>query len=330
MLRVQLGDFVGMDRLVTVVGGSGFIGRYVVQELAKQGVRLRVVVRDAHRALFLKPLGGLGQIQIVAGDLRDRAALDAAMRGADGAINLVGILAEGGGATFEAVQARGAANVAQAAAAAGVEALVHVSAIGADPDAKSRYARTKGEGEAAVRAAFPKATIIRPSIVFGPEDQFINRFAALSRGLPLLPVVAGDTRFQPVYVVDVARAIAAAITDPARFGGRTFELGGPKTYKFRDLIAWIQQQTLTNKPMIDLPDGVASFIAQLGSFVPGAPLTYDQYLMLQRDTVVADGAEGLGAFGVTPTPLEAIAPTYLVRYRKHGRFNRGDQTSKAS
>ena len=319
-----------MDRLITVVGGSGFIGRYVVQELAKQGVRLRVVVRDAHRALFLKPLGGLGQIQIVAGDLRDRAALDAAMRGADGAINLVGILAEGGGATFESVQARGAANVAQAAAAAGVGALVHVSAVGADRDSRSDYARTKGEGEAAVRAAFPAATIIRPSIVFGPEDQFINRFAALSRGLPLLPVVAGDTRFQPVYVLDVARAIAAAVTDPAQYGGRTFELGGPKTYKFRDLIAWIQQQTLTGKPMFDLPDGVASFMAQLGSILPGAPLTYDQYLMLKRDTVVADGAEGLGAFGINPTPLEAIAPTYLVRYRKHGRFNRGDQTSRAS
>jgi NADH dehydrogenase len=319
-----------MDKLFTIIGGAGFVGRYVVQELAKRGHRLRVIVRDEHRASFLRPLGAVGQIQLVRGDVRDEALLAAACTGAAGVVNLVGILAEGGGGGFDDVHVAGAATAARAAAAAGAQSFVHVSAIGADAGAESGYARSKGEGEAAVRSEFPNATILRPSIVFGPEDQFINRFAALGRGLPfVMPVVAGGTRFQPVHVLDVARAIVAALEEPARFGGQVFELGGPRVYAFRDLIAWILQQTYVKKPLVDVPDAIASRMASMFGWLPGAPLTRDQWLMLQHDNVVAEGAAGFGAFGVRPTPLEAIAPNYLVRYRKHGRFNPGEQDNAA-
>lgn len=318
-----------MSRLITIVGGAGFIGRYVVQELARTGARLRIVVRDAHRAAHLKPLGAVGQIQLVQGDLRDARLIEAACVGANGVINLVGILNERG-ASFDSVHVEGARLVAAAAAKAGAQALVHVSAIGANPESPSAYGRSKGQGESAVRAAFPNATILRPSIVFGPEDQFINRFAALARGLPfVLPVVAGDTRFQPVYVLDVARAVAEAVQDPARFGGKTFELGGPKTYSMRQLLGWIADQTYAGKSLVDVPDFVAERIASLTGWLPGAPLTRDQWLMLRSDNVMAENAAGLEAFGLHPTPLEAIAPAYLVRYRKHGRFNRGEQDNAA-
>lgn len=312
-----------MAQLISIVGGAGFVGRYVVQELAKRGHRLRVVVRDVHRASYLKPLGGVGQVALVAGDVTDAARMAAACQGADAVINLVGILAEGG-ATFDGVHVAGAKNVAAAAAAAGAGALVHVSAIGADADSESAYGRSKGEGEAAVRAAFPGATILRPSILFGPEDQFINRFAALARGLPfVLPVVAPNTRFQPAYVLDVAKAIVLAAEAPATFGGKTYELGGPKAWSMRELLGWIVDQTYADKPLADVPDFVASRLASLTGWLPGAPLTRDQWLMLQTDNVVAPGAEGFDAFGISPTPLEAIAPAYLVRYRKLGRFAPG-------
>ncbi len=310
--------------LITIVGGAGFVGRYVVQELAKRGARLRVVVRDVHRAAHLKPLGGVGQVALVAGDVRHAALIDAACDGADAVVNLVGILAEGGGAGFDDVHVAGAKNVAAAAAKAGAGALVHVSAIGADAESESAYGRSKGEGEAAVRAAFPRATILRPSILFGPEDQFINRFAALARGLPFVfPVVAPKTRFQPAYVLDVARAIAMAATAPADFAGQTYELGGPKIWSMRELLAWIVDQTYAGKPLAEVPDAVASRLASLTGWLPGAPLTRDQWLMLQTDNVVAPGARGFEAFGIRPVPLEAIAPAYLVRYRKQGRFNPG-------
>lgn len=318
-----------MEKLFTIVGGAGFVGRYVVQELAQSRARLRVIVRDAHRAAFLKPLGAVGQIQLVPGDIRNRALIEAACTDADGVINLVGVLDERA-ASFDSIHVEGARIVAEAAAKKGAGALVHVSAIGADANAASGYGRSKGEGEAAVRAAFPNATIVRPSILFGPEDQFINRFAGLARGLPfMLPVVAPNTRFQPVYVLDVARATAAAAQDPARFGGRMFELGGPKTYTMRQLLQWIVDQTYAEKPLVDVPDFVAERMASLTGWLPGAPITRDQWLMLQKDNVVADGAAGLDAFGLRATPLEAIAPTYLVRYRKQGRFNRGEQDSAA-
>lgn len=318
-----------MDRLITVVGGSGFIGRNVVQELVKRGERIRVVVRDVQRASFLLPLGGVGQIQLVSADVRDARAMEAAMRHAYGAVNLVGVLAEQGGVSFDAIHRQGAETAARSAAQAGVEAFVHISANGADPQSPSAYARTKAAGEVAVRAAVPRATILRPSVVFGPDDNFINRFAALARRLPIMPVIAGSTRLQPVYVGDVARAIVEAIEDPARFGGHIYELGGPKIYTMRELISWIMEQIYVHKPINEVPPGMAQLLARLGDILPFAPITSDQWLMLQRDNVVSSSAEGLEAFGITPTPLEAIAPAYLVRYRKRGRFNTGDQDRHA-
>lgn len=313
-------DGLSGDRLVVIVGGSGFVGRYVVQELARTGVRLRIVARTPEKAAFLKPLGGLGQIQVMPGNVGDLASLTAAFDKADGGVNLVGILDERAGQKFARVQADGAANVAHAAAAAGVASFVHVSAIGADAGSAAAYASTKAAGEAAVRAALPQATIVRPSIVFGPEDQFINRFAALAKSLPVVPVIAGGTRFQPVYVVDLARAIAAALAEPARFGGQTFELGGPRTYAFREIIAWIVHEIRSAKSLVEVPDAVARIMGRAGDTLPFVPMTSGQFEMLQSDNVAT--GPGLAAFGIAPTPLEAVAPAYLERYRTGGRFHR--------
>ena len=311
----------GLDgRLIVVVGASGFVGRYLVQELAHAGARVRVVVRSPERAGFLKPLGGLGQIEIVAGDVARAGTIAGAFAHADAGVNLVGILDERSGQKFTAVQAQGAATVAQAAARAGVTAFVQVSAIGADAASPAEYARTKAAGEAAVQAALPQATVLRPSLVFGPEDQFINRFAALAKQLPVVPVVAGGTRFQPVYVVDLARAIVAALADPATFGGKIFELGGPRVYEFRDIIAWIMREIRVDKSLIEVPPAAARLMGRAGDFLPFVPMTSGQFAMLQSDNV-AHGP-GLAAFGIVPTPLEAVAPAYLQRYRAAGRFHR--------
>lgn len=307
--------------LVTVVGGSGFVGRYVVQELASAGARIRVASRRPERARHLQPLGGVGQIQLVAADLRDRKAMAAAMHGAEAAVNLVGILAEGGGRSFRGIQADGAGIVARAAADAGARAFVQVSAIGADAKSRSAYARSKAEGEAAVRAAMPNAVVLRPSLIFGPEDAFINRFASLARTSPIVPVIAGDTRFQPVYVLDVARAVVAALSHPERFGGRTFALGGPSIYTFREIIAYILREIRSTTPMVEVPAFAARLMGRAGDYLPMLPMTSDQYRLLQRDNVVADGEPGLDALGVAATPMEAIAPGYLQRYRRFGRFN---------
>lgn len=304
------------DRLVTVAGASGFLGRYVVQELCRLGFRVRAVCRRPQRALFLKPLGGLGQVQIAGADLARPAGLAAAVAGSDAVINLVGILK----GDFTAVQSDGAEALAQAARAAGAGAFVHVSAIGADPHSRSRYGRTKGEGEARVLAAFPGATIIRPSVIFGPEDDFINRFARMAKMLPVIPVVKPDARFQPVWVGDVAEAVARAAVDPGQYGGKTFELGGPRVYSFKELVGWIAETIRCRRTLVSLPDSVAEMIAAF-DFIPGAPITRDQWLMLQRDNVVSKGAKGLEAFGIAPAPLETKAPEWLVQYRRHGRFN---------
>ena len=306
--------------LVTVVGGSGFIGRYVVGRLAARGFRVRVAVRSTEGAAFLKPLGDLGQIALVATDIRSDTALARAFDGAAGGINLVGILAEGGGRTFGAIQADGAGRAARAAAAAGAVAFVQVSAIGADAGSSAGYARTKAAGEANVRAAFPAATIVRPSIVFGPEDQFFNRFAAMARLSPIMPVIAGATRFQPVYAGDVADAIVAALTDPAA-AGRTYELAGPRIYRFRDLLAMIVGETRTRRPLVDVPDALAALMGRAGDVLPFLPMTSGQFAMLQRDNVAADGMPGLADLGVAATPVEAIVPAMLERYRSSGRFN---------
>jgi NADH dehydrogenase len=307
------------NSLVTVIGGSGFIGRYAVQMLAEHGFRLRVVVRNAQTALFLKPLGDLGQIEIVAGDIRSDADMVRAFAGAAAGVNLVGILAEGGGRTFTAIQAEGAGRAARAAAAAGIGRYVQVSAIGADAASPSAYGRTKAAGEAAVRAALPGAVILRPSIVFGPEDQFFNRFADLATLAPVMPVISGRTRFQPVHVLNVAEAIThGLIRDDT--AGQTYELGGPGIYSFRELLAMILKDIGRNIPLVEVPDGIARLMGAVGNVLPFVPMTSDQFAMLQKDNVCAPGVPGLAALGITPTPVEAIIPGQLARFRKGGRF----------
>ncbi|MGE4323296.1 MAG: NAD-dependent epimerase/dehydratase family protein [Sphingobium sp.] len=303
------------DRLVTVFGGGGFVGRQVVQALAAKGARVRVAQRNLATAIRLKPLGGLGQIQFVAADLRQSDSVARAVAGSDAVINLVGVLA----GDFDAVHRDGAAHVAQAAARAGVAALVHVSAIGADPESPSAYGRSKAAGEAAVRAAFPAATVLRPSIIFGPEDQFVNRFARLISMAPVVPVIGAATRFQPVYVVDVAHAIVAAAADPDGCGGRTFELGGPQTVSMMELNAFVAEQIGRERSLVPVPAPLAGAIAAFG-FLPGAPITRDQWAMLQRDNVTAPDAPGLAALGVAPTPMAAVTENWLVCYRRSGRF----------
>lgn len=304
------------DRLVTLFGGGGFLGRYVAQALYKQGCRVRVAQRDPGRAFFLKPLGGLGQTQFVRADITRAANAARAAEGSDAVVNLVGILK----GAFHQVHVDGARNAAEAAAAAGADAFVQVSAIGADPASPSHYGSSKGKGEQAVRAAFPAATIIRPSILFGREDQFVNRFAQLARLLPLLPVIRGDVRFQPAYVADVARAVAAAALDPRAHGGRTYELGGPQILTMRELNRWIVDATGRDRALIDVPDAIAKLMAQFGGWAPGAPMTWDQWLMLQQDNIVSPDAQGFEAFGISPTPLAAVAEGWLTAYRPRGRF----------
>lgn len=311
-------------RLVTVFGGSGFVGAQVVRSLARLGWRVRVAVRRPTLAYALQPLGDVGQIQIVRCDIRSRRSVEAALEGASAAVNLVGILHEGGGRRFADVHAEGARHVAEACAARDISTLVHVSAIGADPQAKSAYARTKGEGEAAVRAAVPSAVILRPSIVFGPGDGFLNRFAAMAGFAPALPLIGGGhTRFQPVYVADVAAAVARAVEDP-RTAGRTFELGGPATYSFREILEYILRETNRTKLLLPVPFPVARALGDVAGLAAiiglTPPLTRDQAIQLESDNVVAEDAEGLEALGVTPTGMEAIAPAYLWRYRRGGQF----------
>ena len=305
-----------MDRLVTLFGGGGFIGRYVAQQLYKAGVRVRIAQRDPRQAYFLKPLGALGQTQFVRADITDQRQVAAAVAGSDAVINLVGILK----GNFQAVHVDGARNVATAAAAAGAGALVHVSAIGADPESPSAYGRSKGEGEAAVRAAFPQATIIRPSVVFGQEDHFVNRFAAMARALPVLPVIRGAAKLQPVWVGDLGRAIAAAALDPDTHAGKTYELGGPEVIEMGTLNEWICKATGYDRSIVRIPDAVGGAMARLTGWLPGAPITWDQWLMLQRDNVAADPKGGFKAFGFAPTPLAAVTEGWLTSYRRHGRF----------
>jgi len=307
------------DKLVTIFGGGGFVGRYVVQALLRGGARVRVAERDPRHAWFLKPLGGLGQTQFVAADITRPDTVARAVAGADAVINMVGVLA----GDFERLHVTGARNVAEAAAAAGVETLVQMSAIGADPAAPSAYGSSKGRGEEAVRAAFPGAAIVRPSIVFGREDQFINRFAGMIARAPVVPVLRAPVNFQPVFAGDVGDATAAA-TD-ARFAGGTFELGGPDVMSMGAIIRWIATTIGRSPSIVELPDAAGSLLASL----PFAPITKDQWLMLQRDNVVAPGAAGLEDLGVEATPLQAVAPDWLVRFRRTGRFGRRAATLAA-
>jgi uncharacterized protein YbjT (DUF2867 family) len=304
----------GSPPLITIFGGGGFIGRYVCEALLKSGTRLRVASRDPRRAWFLQPLGTVGQLSTIAADLRRPETIARAVEGADAVINLVGVFS----GNLELIHVHGAGKLAAAAKATGAQAFVHISAIGADSNSSSEYGRTKGQGEQAVRAAFPRATIIRPSIVFGPEDNFTNRFAGLA-GFPIVPVIAPRTRFQPLYARDLARAIAATALDPKAHGGKTYELAGPEIFTMRELNVSVAEMAGEKPDLVDVPSFIAAGIATLG-FLPGSPLTRDQWLMLQRDNVASGELPGFKAFGITPTPLAAVAPEWLGRYRKGGRF----------
>ncbi len=303
--------------VATVFGGSGFIGRYIVKRLAKQGFVVRVAVRDTERALFLKPMGAVGQIVPLHASLTNEPTVHRAVDGADLVVNAVGILSEPRSGDFQRIHAEGAGLVARHAAAAGVARLVHISAIGADPDGASRYAASKGAGERMVREAFPAATILRPSLVFGPEDQLFNRFAAMARLLPVMPVICGDTRFQPVYVGDVADAVMAVLARPDA-AGAVYELGGPRVWSMRELLAYILRETGRNRRMMNVPMGLARLQARFMELVPGKPLTRDQLLMLQQDNVAGADMPGLKELGIVPTPVELVVPAYLARFQPGG------------
>jgi NADH dehydrogenase len=314
-------------RIVTVFGGSGFIGRYLVQRLARHGWIVRVAVRRPDRALFLKPMGAVGQITPIAASLRHEGSVAAAVAGADAVVNLVGILHGRGANSFTAIHVDGAARVARAARAAGARTLVQMSALGADPNSPAEYGRSKAAGEGAVREAFPGTAIARPSIVFGPEDDFFNRFATMARFSPALPLIGGGhTRFQPVHVGDVADALLRLVADPAT-AGKTYELGGPRVYSFRALLELMLHEIGRRRLLVSVPFGLASlqaFFLELPSnlipALPAPPLTQDQVQMLRRDSVVSAGALTLDDLGIRPTALELVVPSYLARYRPGGRF----------
>jgi len=308
---------IGRDTIVTVIGGSGFIGRYVVEKLARHGCLVRVAVRRPERALFLKTSGEIGQITPLAVNIRDPQSIAAVVSGAQAVINLVGILYQSGPQRFDAVQAEGAGHVARAAQAAGVEKLIHLSAIGADPVSPAAYARSKAAGEAGVRAAFPAATILRPSIVFGPEDQFFNRFASMAMVSPVLPLIGGKTRFQPVYVGDVAEAVVAALLRPEA-AGQLYELGGPRIYTFRALMQLMLRLIDRRRCLISLPFPLASLQAALLQVLPTPPLTLDQVRLLRRDNIVDPQAKSLADLDIVPRSVESLAPVYLDRFRPQG------------
>ncbi|MFN5127760.1 MAG: complex I NDUFA9 subunit family protein [Sphingomonadaceae bacterium] len=298
-------------KLITVFGGGGFLGRYVAQALLGHGARLRIAGRNANSANHIKPLGNLGQVQLMEADIRKPASVQRAVMDVDAVVNLVGSFAD-----MDAVQNIGAGIVAQAAAEAGVGALVHISAIGADAHSDAEYGQSKAGGEAAVHAAFPAAVILRPSIVFGREDQFINRFAGLIRMLPVVPVIGAATKFQPVFAGDVAKAVAAALVHQ---DGRVLELGGPEIFSMMELNRWIAKAIGRDPLFVEVPDIAAKMLAKGTGWMPGAPITDDQFKMLGRDNVVT-GTDGLAAYGIVPTPLDVIAADWLNIYRKHGRF----------
>lgn len=301
------------EELATVFGGDGFVGRYVCEQLFKSGVRVRVASRNPRNSYFIQPLAQVGQFGFVKADLANRDSVRRALAGATLAINLVGAFKK-----MQVLHVDGARNVAEAARDGGVEALVHVSAIGADPGSPSEYGRTKGEGELAVRELYPGATIIRPSLVFGPEDELTNRFAAMA-SLPFLPVIAAKRRFQPVYVRDLGQAIACAAVDPRKHGGHTYEIGGPQVMSMVELHHAILEITGQKPEIAPLPDLFANLLSHLG-WLPGAPLTRDQWLMLQRDNVPSGELPGLEAFGIKPTPLGAVGYEWLGRFHRGGKF----------
>lgn len=302
--------------IATVFGGSGFLGRYVVKRLAAEGHVVRIAVRRPALANEMRPIGEVGQVVPLFASLSDEASIARAIEGADVVVNLVGILAESRSGDFMRIHADGAGRIARLSRAAGVGALAHVSAIGAGADSPSAYGTSKEAGERAVREAFPAAVVLRPSIVFGPEDKFFNRFAAMSRLVPVMPVFCGDTRFQPVYAGDVADAVIAGLA-PAN-AGRTFELGGPQVWSFRELLVWILAELHRRRRLIEVPMALARLQASLLEHVPGKPLTRDQLAMLTRDNVVSAGARGFDDLDILPTSVEMVVPGYIARYRAGG------------
>ncbi len=315
-----------MSKLAVIFGGSGFVGRNVVRELASRGWRVRVAVRRPHIAHFLKPMGAVGQIELMQTNIRYRPSIQQALAGADAVVNLVGILAKEGRQNFNSIQSQGARNIADLTAEAGIRNVVHMSAIGADINSESDYARTKAEGEAAFQEAVPSAVILRPSIVFGPRDDFFNRFAGMARLAPALPLIGGGkTKFQPVYVDDVADAVCAALETPSH-QGKVFELGGPDTHTFKELMEITLKVIGRQRFLAPLPFPIAGFMGGAGDLASKlpfvkAPITADQVRLLKKDNIVSENAEGLEALGITPTPLASILPTYLERFRKYGQFS---------
>ena len=302
------------EQLVTVFGGAGFIGRYVCEFLFRSGVRVRVATRDPRNDYFLQPLAQVGQFGFEKADITNSASVRNAVKSATAVVNLCGVFDR----NMHKVHVDGARNVAEAASEAETRALVQVSAIGASLESESAYGRTKAEGEEAVRKAFPGATVVRPSLVFGPEDDLTNRFAAMAR-LPFLPVIAARRNFQPVYVRDVARAIAMAALDPGRFGGQTYEIAGPQVMSMAELHHAILEITGQRPEVVHMPDLFGSALSRFG-WLPGAPLTRDQWMMLQRDNLPSGELPGLDAFGIDPTPLGAVGYEWLGRFHRGGKF----------
>ncbi len=314
-----------MAKLVTIYGGAGFLGRYIARRMAKDGWRIRVAVRRPNEAMHVKPYGNVGQVEPVFANIRDDATVRETLNGADAVINCVGTFDVGGKNNMDAVMATGAGRVARLAAEAGVASLTHISAIGADPEGDSHYARSKAAGESAVTEAFPGTVILRPSIMFGPEDQFFNRFAGMSQLGPVLPIFGAETKFQPVYVDDVARAAVLAAEGKAEPG--VYELGGPDVNTFRELMQQMldvinRRRLIANLPMaVGNAAAIGGWLANYVSFgaIP-APVTRDQLRQLKVDNVVAEGARGFDALGIEPQAMEAILPDYLWRFRPSGQY----------
>lgn len=322
-----------MSKLVTIFGGSGFVGRYIARRMAKEGWRVRVAVRRPNEALFVRPYGAVGQVDPVFCNIRDDASVRAVLVGADAVVNCVGTFDARGKNNFDAVQAEGAGRIARLAAEAGVAQLVHLSAIGADAVSSASYGKTKAQGEAAVLAAFPEAMILRPSVIFGPEDNFFNRFATMARISPLLPIVGGDAKFQPVYVDDVARAAVLGLTGQA--AGGVYELGGPDVLSFRETMQQMLAVIRRKRVIVNIPLPVGALMGKVsdgvsrmtGGLVP-AMITADQVKMLRKDTVVSEGAKGFAELGITPTALEGVLPDYLWRFRPAGQYTAIQESAK--
>ncbi len=314
-------------RVVTVFGGSGFIGRYVIKRLAAKGARVRVATRDPEGAKFLKPMGAVGQVAPVKVSISQADSVKAAVDGSDAVINLIGILSQGGRQSFRMAHVEGPHTIARAAAAAGVRQMVHVSAIGASAESASAYARSKALGEDSVRSALPESVILRPSVVFGPEDDFFNRFGAMARIAPALPLIdGGRTKFQPVYVGDVADAVLAVLQSE-EYSGKTYELGGPEVMNFRELLEYILSETGRKRALVPAPALFLKPLAALMELLPSPPLTRDQLILLQKDNVVDDKALKLSDLGIEATAIAAEVPDYLIRFRNQGQYSNYKQAN---